>query len=157
MQKSWWSSIVGWEMWLPDKTKFFTLIFYNDESKGDTLILLSNWLNVVIWRFSKTYRGNFPGGSHDKETVCNAGDRNLGSSPGSGRSPGVGNGNPLQYSFLKNSMDRGTWQATVHRVAKSRTWLSVAQQSIVSGDRREILQSHKENIPCRGDTWVCIF
>ena len=67
MQKSWQSSIVDWEMWLPDKTNCFTLIFYNDESKGDTLILLSNWLNVVIWYFNKTYRGNFSGGSHGEE------------------------------------------------------------------------------------------
>ena len=47
----------------------------------------------------------FPGGSDDKESACNAGD--LGSIPGSGRSPGEGNGYPLQYSFLDNSMDRG--------------------------------------------------
>ena len=46
------------------------------------------------------------------------------SSPGLGRSPGGGNGNPLQYSCLKNSMDRGVWRATVHRVAKSQTHLS---------------------------------
>ena len=52
----------------------------------------------------------------------NAGDP--GSIPGSGRSPGEGNGNPLQYSCLENPMDRGAWQATVHRVAKSRTRLS---------------------------------
>ena len=44
--------------------------------------------------------------------------------PGSGRSSGGGNGNPLQYSCLENSMDRGTWQATVHGVAKSQTRLS---------------------------------
>ena len=44
--------------------------------------------------------------------------------PGSGRSPGEGNGNPLQYSCLENSMDRGTWWATVHGAAKSWTWLS---------------------------------
>ena len=47
-----------------------------------------------------------------------------GSNPGSGRSPGEGNGNPLQYSCLENSMDREAWWATVHRVAKSRTRLS---------------------------------
>ena len=47
----------------------------------------------------------------------------LGSNPGLGRSPGEGNGNPLQYSCLENPMDRGAWQATVHRVAKSWTWL----------------------------------
>ena len=64
----------------------------------------------------------FPGGSGSKESVCNAGD--LGSIPGSGRSPGEGNGNPLQYSCLENPMDRGAWKATVRRVAKSRTRLS---------------------------------
>ena len=61
----------------------------------------------------------FPGGSGSKESVCNAGD--LGSIPGSGRSPGEGNGNPLQYSCLENPMDREAWKATVRRVAKSRT------------------------------------
>ena len=54
----------------------------------------------------------------------NAGDkRDVGSIPGSGRSPRGGHGNPFQFSCLKNSMDRGAWQATVHRVAKSRTQL----------------------------------
>ena len=51
-----------------------------------------------------------------KSSACNAGDP--GSIPGSGRSPGEGNGNPLQYSWLKNPMDRGAWQATVHRIAR---------------------------------------
>ena len=50
--------------------------------------------------------------------------RDVGSIPGSGRSPEEGNENPLQYSCLENPMDRGTWQATVHGVAKSRTRLS---------------------------------
>ena len=48
----------------------------------------------------------------------------MGLTPGSGRSPGVGYGNPLQYSCLENSMNRGTWQTTVHRVSESQTWLS---------------------------------
>ena len=63
-----------------------------------------------------------PGGSEDKASACNAGDP--GSIPGLGRSPGEGNGNPLQYSCLENPMDRGAWWATVHGVAKSRTRLS---------------------------------
>ena len=66
--------------------------------------------------------GGFPGGSEDKASACKAGDP--GSIPGLGRSPGEGNGNPLQYSCLENPMDRGAWWATVHRVAKSRTRLS---------------------------------
>ena len=61
----------------------------------------------------------FLAGSDGKESSCNEGD--LSSIPGLGRSPGEGNGNPFQYSCLENSMDRGTWQATVHGVAKSRT------------------------------------
>ena len=61
----------------------------------------------------------FPGGSDSKESVHNAGDP--GSIPGFGRSPGEGNGYPLQYSFLENPIDRGSWWATVHGVAKSQT------------------------------------
>ena len=61
----------------------------------------------------------FPGGSDGKELACNAGD--VGSIPGLGRSPGGGNGCPLQYSCLEESMDRGAWWATVHGVAKSQT------------------------------------
>ena len=64
----------------------------------------------------------FPGGSDNKESTCNAGD--LGSIPGLGRLPGEGNGYPLQYSSLENSMDRGAWQATVHEVEKNRTQMS---------------------------------
>ena len=63
----------------------------------------------------------FPGGSDGKELICSAGDPGL--IPGSGRSLGEGNGNPLQYSCLENPMDRGAWQATVHRVTKNRTQL----------------------------------
>ena len=62
------------------------------------------------------------GVSDVKASASNVGDP--GSIPGSGRSPGEGNGNPLQYSCLENPMDRGAWQATVHGVAKSRTRLS---------------------------------
>ena len=57
-----------------------------------------------------------PGGSVGKESACNAGD--LGSIPGSGRSPAEGNGNPLQYSCLENSMDRGAWWAIVHGITE---------------------------------------
>ena len=64
----------------------------------------------------------FPGGSEVKASVCNVGD--LDSIPGSGRFPGEGNGNPLQYSCPENPMDGVAWWATVHGVAKSRTQLS---------------------------------
>jgi len=57
-----------------------------------------------------------------KNPPANAGDmRDVGSTPGLGRFPGGGHGNPLLYSCLKNPMDTGAWQATVHRVAKSQT------------------------------------
>ena len=58
----------------------------------------------------------FPHSSVGKESACSAGDR--GSVLGLGRSPGEGNGNPLQYSCLENPMDNGAWQATVHGVAR---------------------------------------
>ena len=73
-------------------------------------------------RGRKSWTGGFPGDSDGKASACNAGD--LGSFSGSGKSPGEGDGNPLQYSCLENFMGRGAWQATVHGIAKSRTWLS---------------------------------
>ena len=66
--------------------------------------------------------GGLPYSSDGKESACNAGD--LGSIPGSGRSPVEGNGNPLRYSCLENPMDRESWWATVHGVTKSQTGLS---------------------------------
>ena len=65
-----------------------------------------NWQFIVHVGFS--------GGSDSKESGCNAGDSSL--IPGLGRSPREGNVNPLKYSCLENSMDRGAWQATVHGV-----------------------------------------
>ena len=64
----------------------------------------------------------FPGGLDNKQSPCNAGDP--GSIPGSGRSPGEGDGYLFQDSYLENSMDRGAWQATVHGVSKMLTRLS---------------------------------
>ena len=63
--------------------------------------------------------GEFPGGSVVKNPAANAGD--AGWIPELGRSPGGGNGNPLQYSCLGNAMDRGAWRAAVHAVAQSQT------------------------------------
>ena len=64
------------------------------------------------WNAPHHYIWGSPGGLDSKESACNIGD--TGSIPGSGRSPGEWNGNPLHYSCLVNPMDRGTWQATVH-------------------------------------------
>ena len=85
----------------------------------------------------KSFPG-FSGGSDGKESVCNAGEP--GSIPGWGRCPGGGNGNPLQFSCLENSMDRGTWWAIDHGVTKSWTWLSnqrFLREHIFQGRRGE--------------------
>ena len=85
----------------------------------------------------KSFPG-FSGGSDGKECVCNAEDP--GSIPGWGRCPGGGNGNPLQFSCLENSMDRGTWWAIDHGVTKSWTWLSnqhFLREHIFQGRRGE--------------------
>ena len=71
----------------------------------------------------------FPLGSNGRDSACNAG--NLSSVPKFGRSPGEGNGYPLHYSYLENSMDRGAQQATVHGVANSQTQLSNAHFSYI--------------------------
>ena len=63
-----------------------------------------------------------------KNLPANAGDaRDAGSIPGTGRSPGVGNGNPLQYSCLENPMNKGAWLSTVHGIMKNQTELNTVQ------------------------------
>ena len=81
----------------------------------------------ILWKKGRIfiYMG-FPGGTEVKASAFNVGDWGL--IPGSGRSPGEGNGNPLQYSCLENPMDGEAWWATVHRVAKS--WMRVKQISM---------------------------
>ena len=75
----------------------------------------TGWSSALLYSFSQ----GFPGGSHGKESVCNAQDPCL--IPGSRRSPGVGNGNAFQYSCLENSMERGACWSKVHGVTKSQT------------------------------------
>ena len=77
---------------------------------------------IAALKLKDAYSLDIPGGSDGKVSVYNAGDP--GSIPGLGRSPGEGNGNPLQDYCLENPMDRGAWWATAHGVAKSRTRLS---------------------------------
>ena len=82
--------------------------------------LVRFWVGKISWRRDRlhirVYLG-FPSGLSGKESTCNVGDLDL--IPGLGKSPGEGNGYPLQYSCLENSMDRGAWWATVHRAADS--------------------------------------
>ena len=79
---------------------------------------------LLVFGFLSDYkkRKGFPGGSDSKESACNASDQS--SIPRLGKSPGEGNGYPLQYSCLENSMKRGVWETVIHGVAKSQTWLS---------------------------------
>ena len=79
------------------------------------------YVSVCTHYIKKSAKG-FPGGSVVKNPPANAGD--LGSIPGSERSPGEGNGNPFPHSCLENPMDRGDWWAAVHRVTKSWKQLS---------------------------------
>ena len=86
---------------------------------------------------------DFPGGLVDKESAYNAED--LGSVPGLGRSPGEGNGNPLQDSCLKNSVDRGAWWAPVHEIAESdiTEQLSLTHCHCNTYHKFSILKQHK--------------
>ena len=83
---------------------------------------LENSMDCIVHRVAKSqtqlsdFHKGFPRSSVDKESACSSED--LGSVSGSGRSPGEGNGNPLQYSCLENPMDREVWQATVHGVTR---------------------------------------
>ena len=93
--------------------------------------------NCLLNRGDKSFKyGGFPGGSDDEESACNA--RDQGSVPGSGRFPGEGNGNPLWYSRLENSMDREAWQATVHRI----TELDTTEQLMLAPEHQRPNSQH---------------
>ena len=83
----------------------------------------------------------FSGGSVGEVSACSTGDRD--SIPGSGRFPGEGNGNPLQYSCLENSMDRGAWQDIVHEVTESGTTESTNTHTQEFIHRNGLIQSSK--------------
>ena len=100
----------------------FSSSFKLQHLKKNLLFTYDFFLSIMIIYITPFSIHDFPGGSNDKASAYNMGDQ--GSIPGSGRSPGEGNGNPLQHSCLENPMDGGAWQSTVHRVVKSRTRLS---------------------------------
>ena len=93
-------------------TTCFMSIMPFSQCRHSSLALLRHWAEIL----------GFSGGSDGKESTCNSGD--LGFSPWVGKIPVEGNGYPLHYSCLENSMDRWPWRATVHGVAKSWTWLN---------------------------------
>ena len=84
----------------------------------------------------------FPGGSDGKASACNVGDPT--SIPGLGRSPGEGNGNPLQYPCLENLMDGGAWQATVHVVAMS--WTQLSDFTFMTGELLNVFQKNLNDL-----------
>ena len=94
------------------------LLFYRHPFKFRVVLLL----HIEYEGLHIEYLKDVPGGSDGKESACSAGD--LYSISGSGRSPGEGNGYPLQYSCLENFMTIGAWEATVHGATKSQTQLS---------------------------------
>ena len=107
----------------------YSVLLFPEASISNSFISFSWVLNLYLYTVEPHYSvpylricPAFPGGSDSKESACNAGDP--GSIPGSRRSSGEGNGYPLQYSCLENSIDRGTWQATVDGVTKSQMWLN---------------------------------
>ena len=116
--------------------KNFNLSLITSKQSGKSKLrdfLQNNWPELVInvtkchkrQQWDPALQEGFPSGSAGKESTCNAGDTgDKVSIPRWGISPGGGNGNPLQYSCLKNPMDRGAWLATVQRDTKSRIWLS---------------------------------
>ena len=94
----------------------------------DSQILFWNVSNF-LWRYPTRV---LPWGLTGKESFCSAGDTGDASSvPGSGRLPGEGKGNPLQYSCLENPMNRGTWRAAVHRAAKNWKQLTTTTTTVL--------------------------
>ena len=89
-------------------------------------LCISTRMSHIIWCLTKIQLQENPSGSVVKNLSASAGDsEDVSLTPGSGRCPGEGNNNPLQYSCLENPMDRETWGATVHGVTKSQTWLNM--------------------------------
>ena len=94
--------------------------------------LKSRWW-ICLLKISVSNGSGFPGGSVVKNLPANAGDsRATGSIPESGRSPGEGNGHPLQYSCLENSMDKEAWWATVHGVTVRHNWARMQSKSAMA-------------------------
>ena len=109
------------------------------------LMLLARWLQ---------HQG-FPGGLHGKESAYQAGE--LGLIPGSGRCPGEGNGNPLQYSCLENPMDRKSWWATVHGVAKRHDQVTNTLIFHYSIQQRALADWLRRSLEKGGQSWCVLF
>ena len=114
----------------PVESKYHGYTYHHAFKKQMNKLYFNRWemfiatfspCTIVLFLLSHRILG-FPGSSDGKETACSAGD--LGSIPGVGRSPGEGNGDPLQYSGLENPTDRGAWRVAVSGVPESPIGLS---------------------------------
>ena len=120
--------LVNWDR-RPDSIQAFTPWPKLDLSREDAVWSLLRKTSgfILTWALVCQAIGNImglPRWLNGKESACDEEDiKDMGSIPGLGRSPGGGHGNPLQYSCLESPMDRGAWQATIHRVSKSQTRL----------------------------------
>ena len=117
-----------------------------------TVCNLRHLLRVLEWNPSRPngQGGNLklPWCSDSEESACSA--ENPGSIPKSGRSPREKNGYPLRYSCQDNSMDRGTWQAIVHRIAESKDWV------INTFTFTKTYSQSRWLVSCRIRTWICL-
>ena len=104
---------------LPRDRARVSYVYLHRQVDSLPLVPPGKYLDILVLRCEYVLLQSFCGSSDSKESACNAGE--LGSIPGSGRSPEEGNSFPLQYSCLENPVDRGAWWATVHEVTKSRT------------------------------------
>ena len=140
----------------PENVFLNSLIFIYFQDTRVSIILLLSSVNSFPWGLkscllsitnAQSYPYSILHGSDGKESTCNA--RAPGSILGSGRSPGERNGNPLQYSCLENSMDRGSWWATVHGVAELDTteWLTLTHTHTQVASRKGI------TLVCGWDLW----
>ena len=130
--------VVIWQFFLP-----LLALCYSTMENGEPSTYLSTYLFISVWTYELLvylkglmHFWSFAGGSVVKNLSSSVGD--MGSIPGSGRSPGEGNGNPLQYSCLENPMDGGALWATVHGVAKSQTQLSNFTFTLPRGKRADV-------------------
>ena len=126
----------GWDGWMASLTRW-AWVWVNSRSwwwtgRPGVLWFMGSqrvrhdWETELNWTKLNPWQG-FPCSSDGEESACNA--RNPGSIPGLGRSPGGGLCKPLQWSYLETPMDWGAWQAAVHGVTKSWTWLSTVQHN----------------------------
>ena len=124
---------------------------YISQKKRKTLIWKYTWILIFTADCLQLPKYVLRGGSDGKASAYNVGD--LGLIPGSGRSPGEGNGNPLQCSCLENPMDQGAWWATIHGVAKSQTrqWFHFTSLHFKYG---LLGGSVVKNPPAMWETWV---